>query len=369
MRARSCRRFLFLQVVGVLVGIVALSSCNNPVGSSSSDGSGSFMRVLPNRFMLDLPQSLREQGPARLGSMYANNGNEMEEIFSDFQAGIREIEDEAIWTGFWFMVADQILSDDVTLGTDKQNDNYSFDYNQAFVNRLETYFRSTPMWDRTPDEDDEEDHFFERYQKILGIGMIPVSYEYKTIADDSPYNHYIRFAILAEELPEVNQQEMIIVWSDDRQHVAHVNAQNEDADQDIMYFFAFDGVKNESYFLRLYYGIPNRFHEVILRRNTALPENGMYFRGRSHSSFTDSNSLSDVEDELVTVLGLANDRGGSLSKDSDTYHFDSRGDSAPEDPIYSFISSDFDGMDAVKALQDSGIGLRDVYKDFFWPQD
>lgn len=267
------------------------------------------------------------------------------------------------------MVADQILSDDVTLGTDKQNDNYSFDYNQAFVNRLETYFRSTPMWDRTPDEDDEEDHFFERYQKILGIGMIPVSYEYKTIADDSPYNHYIRFAILAEELPEVNQQEMIIVWSDDRQHVAHVNAQNEDADQDIMYFFAFDGVKNESYFLRLYYGIPNRFHEVILRRNTALPENGMYFRGRSHSSFTDSNSLSDVEDKLVTVLGLANDRGGSLSKDSDTYHFDSRGDSAPVDPIYSFISSDFDGMDAVKALQDSGIGLRDVYKDFFWPQD
>ena len=365
MCARSCRRFLFLQVVGVLVGIVALSSCNNPVGSSSSDGSGSFMRFLPDRFMLDAPESLRQSqvgGPGILAPFSVISAASNINLYDDFRERIVTIEEEAIWTGFWFMVADQIIFDAITLGNNTAKPNFMFNYNQEFVDRLRTYFKATPMWDRP---EDDGGHFFDVYEELLELGSIPVNFDYRVITDDGPYNHFIKFSV---DVDGVEDQEMVIVWSNDRQHVAHVNSKMEEVTTKSLYFFSFDGKKNESFFVYVVLGDDNEYQEVILRSNPDLDNNGTFFRGRITSH--NGGNYNALQSTTPFIQGLANDLGGALAlSDDDTsiQYFDANGSPSQTNELYDFKNSNFNGMYSVPALQATNIDLLTAYSDFFFP--
>ena len=360
-RINVLRKGSLFLIIGGLAVAITLSGCDSPVGSATEttttlppvprDG---VMRVLPDRFTLDMPGALLPQTTPEVQSFGFRASTAQPETLNDaiFEILDKEHSNAVLNNVFWFVIADEILSRaDVEIGDDEEELDLIFD--EDLASKLDEYFESIPLYELLRNS---EDDFFatsewNSYRDFMTLEFV-ATYSYNR-SDTDIYDYSFRMLIAYEgdQLADIN-----IFWSEDLKKSSLFGNSYADEDDDYatdnITFFALDEEEGESFYLFVEFvnetGNSLNFEEANFRVHPTLNK-GAFFQGKGSKNGH-------------VIRGVADDDGGSLQVGTNTeQYFDSSRSIIDANTDYSFEPSDFEGMDAVAMLLSSGIEIRDEF--------
>ena len=352
-------------IIGGLAIAITLSGCDSPVGSATEttttlppaprDG---VMRVLPDRFALDIPGALLPQAdsevqPLSVRTSSGDSGSAVDEIFAILEG---EYVNALMYNAFWFLIADEILSrPDVDV--DQVNKDFDFKFDDDLADRLDEYFESIPLYELIRENERYESSEWNSYREedILGNTFIG-TYSYIQSNSDI-YDRSFRMRIAFGE-PDFVLADIAVFWSNDLKRSAFFgNSETSFRDgdgYDNITFFALDEEEGKSLYLFVEFendaGNELNFEEANFREHPSLSK-GAFFRGKGSAD-------GDV------ILGVADDDGYSLQVGNGQREYrDSSRKIIPSAAKYDFdVNTDFAGMDAVATLLDSGFEIRPRFR-------
>ena len=393
-------------IIGGLAVAITLSGCDSPVGSATEttaprDG---VMRVLPDRFTLDTPASLRQQDTVTSRAITTSvTPNTVNWSALNMELMIIEHSRRVLDTAFWLVLADEALSNDnVPVGISNKENTYRLTFDQSFVDRAIEYLNLNPIYadfiERIKGDSDQEDNlcsaWCEPYRKELLDEDFAVNYTYNFRANEEVYRHFFNMEISFWDEDEVIV-DITIAWSDDLQNVAivdvildddeiEVSSSDDESDDGpdgnsgrVIKFFAYDGDLERSFYMSMDFGTDDgdhdaQYREVILRRKNpnADDDSLTFYMGRlkNVAGRTQVNSsVNSFVADLPFTRGLVDDLGGALQSGGTTTHFDANGRITESNERYSFSTADFPAdLWAVNTLQASNMELPDVFNAFFF---
>lgn len=385
-RINVLRKGSLSLIIGGLAVAITLSGCDSPVGSATEttaprDG---VMRVLPDRFALDMPGALLPQADSEAQSVSVRTSSGDPARIDSGVFGILEGEhnNALLNSVFWFVIADEILSSPGA-GIGRENEKFVFTFGEDLALRMDKMYEEMPLFKRMveieslrpPGRKQFEGSVWASYrnedESIYGESFI-ATYTYSRVTDSDFYDYssFMQFAF--EDYPEEIAAEISVFWSDDLKRSAvfgnscaddddvtpSSNGDDDDDDDgegtDNITFFAFDEEKGESFFLFVEFENDDsrtlNFEEANFREHPTL-SNGAFFLGKQGKD-------GDV------IRGVADDDGGSLQVGTGSkQYFDSNRLITSEKTDYIFEASNFEGMDAVAMLLSSGIEIRPEFKN------
>lgn len=359
-RINVLRKGSLFLIIGVLAIAITLSGCDSPVGSATEtpaprDG---VMRVLPDRFALDMPGALLPQADSEVQplSVRTSSGDpgSVDGIFEILEG---EYVNALMYNAFWFLIADEILSSP-DVDVDQVSIDFDFEFDDDLADRLDEYFKSIPLYELIRENERYESSEWNSYREddILGNTFI-ATYSYIQSNSDI-YDHSFRMLIAYKEMPDLRLADINIFWSNDLKRSAFFgNSETSfggDDRTDNITFFALDEEKGESFYLFVEFeneqGDSLNFEEANFREHPSLSK-GVFFLGKGSAD-------GDV------ILGVADDDGYSLQVGNGQREYrDSSRKIIPSAGKYDFdVNTDFAGMDAVATLLDSGFEIRPRFR-------